>query len=41
MIIVFSIILAVGLWYGFGPLMGVRIPLGPLENLVRSLGLIL
>ena len=40
-IIGFSIILTVGLWYGFGPLMGVRMPLGPLENLVRSLGLIL
>jgi putative tricarboxylic transport membrane protein len=37
----FSIILSIGLWYAFGPVLGVRLPLGPLENFVRSLGLIL
>ena len=40
-IIGFSILLSVGFWFAFGPVLGVRIPLGPLENFVRFLGLIL
>lgn len=40
-IIAFSIIFPVSLWLIFGPLLGIRFPLGPLDELVRSLGLII
>ena len=36
----FSIIFTVTTWGIFGPLLGVRFPLGPLDHLARSLGLI-
>ena len=39
-IIAFSIIFSFANWYIFGPLLGIRFPLGPLEDLALSLGLI-
>ena len=36
----FSVIYTISAWLIFGPLMGIRLPLGPLESLARSLGLI-
>jgi putative tricarboxylic transport membrane protein len=39
--ILFSIIFSVANWYIFGPLLGIRFPLGPLEDLALSLGLIM
>ena len=40
-IIGFSIIFSVATWVIFGPMLGMRLPLGPLEPFARSLGLIL
>jgi hypothetical protein len=40
-IIAFSIIFPVSVWLIFGPLLGIRFPLGPLAPVVRSLGLIM
>jgi len=40
MLIGFSVIYTVATWVIFGPLLGVRFPLGPLESLALSLGLI-
>ena len=40
-IIGFSIVYSVASWFGFGSLLGVRLPLGPFDHLARSLGLIL
>ena len=40
-IIGFSLVYSVASWFGFGSLLGVRLPLGPFDHLARSLGLIL
>jgi hypothetical protein len=39
MLIVFSIIFTLANWILFGPLLAIRFPLGPLENLIYALGL--
>jgi len=39
--VVFSIILTLIFWVIFGPVLGIRLPLGPLETLARKWGLIL
>ena len=39
MLIVFSIIFTLANWILFGPLLAIRFPLGPLQNLVYALGL--
>ena len=39
-IIAFSVIFAVSIWVIFGPILGIRFPLGPLSHLALSLGLV-
>jgi hypothetical protein len=39
-VIAFSMIFSVANWYVFGPVLGIRLPLGPLEDFALSLGLI-
>jgi len=39
-IIAFSVIFSVSIWVIFGPLLGIRFPLGPLSHLALSLGLV-
>jgi len=39
-IIAFSVIFSASIWVIFGPVLGIRFPLGPLSHLALSLGLI-
>jgi hypothetical protein len=39
-IIAFSVIFSASIWVIFGPVLGIRFPLGPLNHLALSLGLI-